>query len=74
MEARPRHKAMTLRIDLRTAEELEALAQIEGKPVSEVIRDALARHIEACRADPGFRQRLLDSMERNLAILERFSR
>jgi predicted DNA-binding protein len=58
----PKRKAMTLRLDTETAEQLEALAQVEGVPVSEVVREALARHIE---------QR--DSVERNQAILKRLA-
>jgi predicted transcriptional regulator len=71
MEPQARRKAMTLRIDIDTAEQLEALAQVEGVPVSEVIREALFRHIEERRADAGFQTRLRDSIERNRAILER---
>lgn len=74
MEPRSKRKAMTLRIDIDTAERLEALAQVEGVPVSEVVREALVRHIEERRADAGFQSRLRDSIERNRAILERLSK
>ena len=74
MEPQAKRKAMTLRIDIDTAEQLEALAQVEGVPVSEVVREALARHIEKRRGDAGFQTRLRDSIERNQAILERLSK
>jgi predicted DNA-binding protein len=74
MDPLTKRKAMTLRIDIDTAEQLEALAQVEGVPVSEVVREALGRHIEERRADAGFQTRLRDSVERNRAILERLSR
>lgn len=66
-------KAMTLRIDTDTAEQLEALAQVEGTPVSEVIREALARHIAQRRSDADFQKRLRDSVARNQAILQRLA-
>ena len=69
----PKRKAMTLRLDTETADQLEALAQVEGVPVSEVVREALARHIEQRRADAGFQKRLRDSIERNQAILKRLA-
>jgi hypothetical protein len=62
---------MTLRIDMETAELLGTIAQVDGIPVSEVIREALARHIEERRVDANFQKRLHDSIERNGAILER---
>ena len=74
MGAQTKQKAMTVRIDLETAEQLEAVAQVEGRPVSEVIRAALLSHIEDRRKDAGFQKRLRDSLERNRTVLERLSR
>ena len=74
MGTEPKRKAMTLRIDMETAEQLEALAQVEGMPVSEVVRAALVRHIEERRDAPEFQKRLRDSMERNSLILERLAK
>ncbi len=68
-----RQKAMTLRIDIDTAEQLEVLAQVEGTPVSEVVRAALASHIAERRADSEFQKRLRESIARNQAILERLA-
>jgi hypothetical protein len=50
---------------------LEALAQVQGVPVSEVVREALLQHIATRRADADFQKRLSDSIARNQAILER---
>jgi predicted DNA-binding protein len=69
----PKRKAMTLRLDAETADQLEALAQVEGMPVSEVVREAVARHIEQRRADAGFQKRLHESIERNQVILKRLA-
>jgi len=67
-------KAMTVRVDTETAEQLEAVAQVEGVPVAEVIREALSRHIEERRNDAEFQERLRASIERNKTTLERLSR
>ena len=67
-------KTMTVRMARETAEQLEAIAQVESVPVAEVIRDALARHIEERRNDAAFQKRLRASVERNKAILERLSK
>jgi predicted DNA-binding protein len=74
MEPQTNRKAMTLRLDLDTAEQLEAVAQVEGLPVSEVIREALVKHIEDRRRDVDFQKRLHESLARNRTILERLSR
>lgn len=67
-------KAMTVRVDTETAEQLEAVAQVEGVPVAEVIREALSRHIEERRNDAEFQERLRASIGRNKTTLERLSR
>lgn len=67
-------KAMTVRVDTETAEQLEAVAQVEGVPVAEVIREALSRHIEERRNDAEFQERLRACIERNKTTLERLSR
>ncbi len=67
-------KAMTVRIPAEQAEELEAVADVDGVPVSEAIRRAIAEHIETRRRDEAFRARLKDSLERNRKILEKLAR
>jgi predicted transcriptional regulator len=66
-------KAMTVRLDSEQAEELEAIARVEGMPVSEEVREAIAAHIAAKKKDDAFRQRLKESIERNREILERLA-
>ena len=63
-------KALTLRLSDQQAQQLEALAQIENQPVAEVIREAIAREIEARRRDSKFQRRLRASLERHQRILE----
>ena len=66
-------KAMTVRLSPEQAAELEAVAQVEGVPVAEEIRSAIAAHIEARRNDEVFRERLRASIERNKQILEKLA-
>jgi len=67
-------KAMTVRLDPEQAAELEAVAEVEGVPVAEAIRNAIAEHIEARRRDEAFQARLRASLERNRQILEKLAR
>ena len=65
---------MTLRLTAEQADELEAVARVEGISVSAVVRDAIAEHIERRRKDKAFRERLRTVMERDREILERLAR
>ncbi|MGH2717928.1 MAG: hypothetical protein ACRDJU_05055 [Actinomycetota bacterium] len=67
-------RAMTVRLTAEQASELEAVAQIEGAPVSEEIRKAIAVHIEGKKNDAAFQERLRRSIERNQAILKKLAR
>lgn len=66
-------KAMTIRLPAQQAEELEAVAQVDGRPVAEEIREAITAHIAARRKDRAFQQRLKASLERNRQILEKLA-
>jgi hypothetical protein len=48
--------------------------QVEGVPISEVVRTAIGEHIAARRKDTAFKKRLRASLERNKEILERLAR
>jgi predicted transcriptional regulator len=63
-------KSMTLRLDRELADRVEALASVEDRTVSDVVREALAEHVERRRSDPQFREML----EANLAKHERLLR
>lgn len=47
-------KAMTVRLSEEQAQALETVASVENMPVSDVIRAAIATHIETRRRDPDF--------------------
>ena len=57
------HKAMTIRLSADQAEELNTVAAVDGQPISEVIRVAIADHIEQRKDDAefqdGLRRRIL---------------
>jgi hypothetical protein len=64
-------KAMTLRLGLEESEALDAISEIEGRPVAEIVRLAILEAIEQRRADPGFQQRLRDSVDRHGRMIDR---
>jgi hypothetical protein len=57
-------KVMTLRLPEAQAQALETVAEVEGLPVVEVVRLAIAEYIDGRRRDRSFQVRLEDSMER----------
>lgn len=67
------NKTMTLRLAPEQAELLEAVAQVDGVPVTEAIRTAIDEHIAQRREDAEFQARLRASIERNRTILERLA-
>ena len=62
-------KNMTLRMDERLAEKVQTIADVEGMTVSDVIRDALAEHVERRRRDPEFQAMLQRNLQRHQQLL-----
>ena len=62
-------KNMLLRLDPELAEQLQAVAQIEGRSISEVAREAIAALVEQRRRDQRFLQQLDDNLARHQRIL-----
>jgi hypothetical protein len=62
--------ARTLRLDAAQEEALREIARIDGIPVSEEIRQAIAAHIERRRRDRAFQARLREAMERHRKVLD----
>ena len=60
---------MLLRLDPELAERLGLVAQVERRPVSGVVRDAVARYVDERRRDPEFRRLLEDSLLRHAEVL-----
>ena len=62
-------KSMTLRMDAHLAETVQTVADVEGTTVSNVIRDALAEHVERRRRDPEFQALLQRNLRRHQELL-----
>lgn len=61
---------MVLRLDPALAERLEAVAEVEGRSVSDVVREAIAALVTARQQDERFIQLLEDNLARHRRILE----
>ena len=62
-------KSMTLRIDEALAERVRTIAEVEETTVSDVIRDALAEHVDRRRRDPEFQAMLQRNLRRHEELL-----
>ena len=62
-------KSMTLRMNERLADKVQTIAEVEGTTVSNVIRDALAEHVERRRRDPEFQAMLQRNLQRHQELL-----
>lgn len=69
----PETKVTTIRQDADQHAELEAVAHVEGVPVSRLVRDAISETLEKRRQDPEFQARLKQYLEDNRRILERLA-
>ncbi len=65
-----RTKNMVLRLEPGLAERLEAVAEVEGRSVSDVVREAISSLVEARQRDVRFLQLLEDNVTRHQRILE----
>lgn len=63
-------RSMMLRLDEDLAEKLQALADVEGRTLSDVIRQAIAEHIDRRRRDPEFRNVIRSALERQRRLLD----
>ena len=66
-------KATSLRLSEPMAAELAAVARADGMPVSEVVREALGKHIAERRADKDFQKRLKQLLEEDQRVLKRLA-
>jgi hypothetical protein len=66
-------RGFTVRLDDDQAEELEAVAKVDGVSVAEEIRQAITARIDERRKDADFRKRLRQTIEDNKRILERLA-
>jgi hypothetical protein len=66
-------RVTTVRQPADQADEVEFVARVDGIPASELIREAIAAHLAARRADPEFQARLRQRMEADQEILRRLA-
>lgn len=62
---------MTVRLSEEQAQALETVASVENLPVSDVIRAAIATHIDTRRRDPDFQAGLRDRISQARRLLDR---
>lgn len=62
---------MTIRLSAEQAEALATVATVEDQPISEVIRAAIAEHIDNRRKDPAFQDGLKDRIVRAQRLLRK---
>jgi predicted transcriptional regulator len=62
-------KNLLLRLDPELAGRLQTVADIEGRPVSDVVREAIAALVEQRRGDERFRRLLEDNLARHRQAL-----
>jgi predicted DNA-binding protein len=62
-------KNMVLRLEPGLAERLEAVAEVEGRSVSDVVREAITSLVEERQRDERFIQLLEDNVTRHQRIL-----
>ena len=65
----PETKNMTLRMEEGMAENVQAIAEVEGTTVTEVIRTAITEHVDRRKADPEFQKMLKRNLERHSKLL-----
>lgn len=56
------------------AAELAAVARADGMPVSEVVREAITKHIAERRSDKDFQKRLKQLLEEEQKVLKRLAK
>jgi hypothetical protein len=66
-------RAYTVRLHEDQAEDLEAVAQVDGLSVAEEIREAITERVAQRRADKAFQSRLREAIEQNRRALERLA-
>jgi predicted transcriptional regulator len=62
-------KNMLLRLDPTLAEQLQAVAQVEGRSISDVAREAIAALVEQRRRDQHFLKLVDDNLARHQRLL-----
>ena len=70
MPANAETKNLLLRLEPALAEQLKAVAEVEGQSISDVVRQAIGDHVSMRRRDPAFQKLLRSHAERHQRLLE----
>lgn len=68
-----KEKVTSVRIDPEIYEEAKVIAQVDGMPLSNLIRKAIIERVEERRKDPEFQRRLQEVMEKNQDLYDRLA-
>jgi predicted transcriptional regulator len=64
-------KAMTIRLSVEQAQELETVASVDDLPIVEVIRAAITEHVASRKKDEAFQQSLRERIEHAQSMLNK---
>lgn len=65
-------KNMVLRLDASLAEPLRAVAEVEGRSMADVVREAISALVEQRRGDERFQRLLEENLARHQRVLDMF--
>lgn len=65
-------KNMVLRLDASLAEPLQAVAEVEGRSMADVVREAIAALVEQRKKDERFQRLLDENLARHQRVLDLF--
>ena len=63
-------KSLLLRLDRDLADRLTAVAEVEGRTVSDVVREAVSSHVERRRKDKRFQRLLEENLAKHQRLLD----
>lgn len=70
MDAMKAGKAMTIRLSVEQAQELETVATVDDLPIVDVIRAAISEHVESRKKDSAFQHNLRQRIEQAQSMLD----
>ena len=69
MSAMADTKNLVLRLDPELAEQLQVVATVEDRPISDVVREAIRELVAARRKDKAFQKRLKETVRQYESLL-----
>lgn len=72
-DAAREQKAMTVRMDRELGQDIAFVASVDGMSINAAIRNAVAAHVAARRADADFQARVSERLAQERALLARLT-